>query len=55
MLENSNLLEHESFSDLLWVAFHLPEELEAGPSVIGLPATDLEHIAGDVGRIITKV
>ncbi|MFH1768213.1 MAG: hypothetical protein ABH858_03525, partial [Candidatus Omnitrophota bacterium] len=27
LLENPNLLEHESFSDLLWAIFHLTDEL----------------------------
>ncbi len=27
LLENPNLLEHESFSELLWAVFHLTEEL----------------------------
>ena len=33
LLENPNLLEHERFTDLLWAATHLDEELEARPSV----------------------
>src|SRR4030043_2331058 len=28
LLENPNLLEHESFTNLLWAVFHLTEELE---------------------------
>ena len=27
LLENPNLLEHESFTDLLWAVFHLSDEL----------------------------
>jgi hypothetical protein len=27
LMENPNLLEHESFTDLLWAVFHLVEEL----------------------------
>jgi len=51
LLENPNLLEHESFSDLLWAAFHLVEELEARPSMRDLPDSDLEHIAVDIKRL----
>ncbi len=51
LLENPNLLEHERFTDLLWTAFHLAEELEARPSLRNLPETDLEHIAGDIKRV----
>ncbi len=28
LLENQNLLEHESFTNVLWAVFHLAEELE---------------------------
>ena len=51
LLENSNLLEDERFSDVLWAAFHLNEELEARPTVQDLPETDLQHIAGDIRRL----
>jgi hypothetical protein len=51
LLENPNLLEHESFSDLLWSVFHLNEELEARPSLWNLSQIDLEHLNGDIRRI----
>ena len=51
LLENPNLLEHESFTNLLWATFHLVEELEARPSVKDLPDTDLAHISGDIKRM----
>lgn len=50
LLENPNLLEHDAFTDLLWAVFHLVEELEARSSLEGLPASDLEHLAGDIKR-----
>lgn len=50
LLENPNLLEHESFTDTLWAVFHLAEELEARPGVTDLPATDLAHLGGDIKR-----
>ena len=46
-----HVLEHESFTNLLWATFHLTEELEARPSMDGLPDSDLEHIAGDIKRL----
>jgi len=55
LLENPNLLEHESFTDLLWATFHLAEELEARPSVSNLPDTDLEHIALDIKRMYGRL
>jgi len=51
LLENPNLLEHEHFTDLLWAAFHLAEELEARPSLNDLPEPDLEHITIDIQRL----
>ncbi|MBN1460261.1 MAG: hypothetical protein JXA57_12055 [Armatimonadetes bacterium] len=50
LLENPNLLEHETFTDLLWAVVHLGEELQARPSLEGLPANDLRHLSGDLGR-----
>ncbi|NQT94843.1 MAG: hypothetical protein HQ572_00180 [Candidatus Omnitrophica bacterium] len=50
LLENPNLLEHESFTNLLWAVFHLTEELSFRQDLIGLTDTDLEHVAGDIKR-----
>ena len=51
LLENPSLLEHDRFTDLLWAVTHLDEELEARPSLTGLPDKDLEHLAGDIRRM----
>jgi hypothetical protein len=51
LLENPSLLEHDRFTDLLWAVTHLDEELEARPSLTGLPDKDLDHIAGDIRRM----
>jgi hypothetical protein len=51
LLENPNLLEHESFSDLLWATFHLTEELAHRRDVQSLPETDYQHLGGDVARV----
>lgn len=51
LLENPNLLEHESFSELLWAVFHLTEELAHRADVRELPDTDYEHLAGDMQRV----
>jgi hypothetical protein len=51
LLENPSLLEHDRFTDLLWAVTHLDEELEARPSLIGLPDNDLKHLAGDIQRL----
>jgi hypothetical protein len=51
LLENQNLLEHENFTDLLWAAFHITEELGARESFDHLPPSDKEHINGDIRRV----
>jgi len=50
LLENPNLLEHESFTDLLWAVFHLTDELVHREDVHSLPDTDRAHLAGDMQR-----
>jgi hypothetical protein len=50
LLENPNLLEHESFTDALWAVFHLTEELASRADVRGLPDTDYNHLSGDIKR-----
>ncbi len=53
LLENPMLLEHETFSDLLWSVFHLEEELSARKALEDCPPSDLEHLAGDTQRVYT--
>jgi len=50
LLENQNLLEHETFTDLLWAVFHLMEELAARSDLAAPGRADGEHIAGDIRR-----
>jgi len=50
LLENQNLLEHETFTELLWAVFHLTEELDSRPDVRSLLRPDCDHIAGDIKR-----
>lgn len=50
LLENPNLIEHDSFTDLLWAVFHLLDELEARDTLEGLPESDYEHLKGDTSR-----
>lgn len=50
LLGNPNLLEHESFTDLLWAVFHLEEELAHRECIEGLPADDAAHLSGDMNR-----
>lgn len=50
LLENPLLLEHESFTDVLWAVFHLTEELACRPGFSALPGSDLAHLAADSAR-----
>jgi hypothetical protein len=50
LLENPNLLEHESFTEMLWAVFHLSEELEARTDFSKLPPSDVKHLEGDIKR-----
>lgn len=55
LLENPNLLEHDSFTNLLWAVFHLTEELCLREDFSSCPSTDLEHLAGDIKRAYTLI
>lgn len=50
LLQNPNLLEHESFTDLLWAISHLTEELSHRVDLRNLPNADYEHLVGDIKR-----
>lgn len=55
LLGNQALLEHESFTELLWAVTHLAEELDARPGFDELPAADRAHLAVDVKRAYTQL
>jgi len=50
MFENTNLLEHDTFTDMLWAVFHISDELESRDSLDSLPENDLEHLSIDLER-----
>ena len=50
LLENQNLLEHESFTELLWAVSHLTEELSHRQNLQNLTDADKKHLAGDMRR-----
>jgi len=50
MFANSNLLEHDSFTDMLWALYHLIDELSNRTEIQSLPDTDIDHIKGDIVR-----
>ena len=50
LLENPMLLEHDSFTDLLWAVSHLEQELSCRKDLQKLSAADSSHIEGDIKR-----
>lgn len=50
LLQNQNLLEQETFTELLSAVFPLMEEPEARADATALGPADGEHIAGDIKR-----
>lgn len=50
LLGNQNLLEHETFTELLWAVFHLAEELAFRNDVTRLSKKDMEHLSIDMNR-----
>ena len=55
LLENPNLREHDTFTDLMLAVFHLHDELAARAQVTDLPEKDLAHLAGDIKRAMQWV
>lgn len=50
LLQNPNLLEHDTFTDLLWAITHLTEELACRDQCIDVLDSDLEHLEVDMRR-----
>ncbi|MFC2155996.1 hypothetical protein ACFLRB_05870 [Acidobacteriota bacterium] len=50
MLGNPNLLEHESFTDMLWAISHITEELSLHKDLSRLTGHDLHHLENDIKR-----
>jgi hypothetical protein len=51
LLENSNLMEHESFTDLLWSITHLSEELAMRKDLKKITPHDRDHLNNDIQRV----
>ncbi|QTA90118.1 potassium channel family protein [Desulfonema magnum] len=50
LLENPNILEHESFTQLLRAVFHVKEELAYRDDLRNLQKSDYDHLTGDIQR-----
>jgi hypothetical protein len=53
LLGNQALLEHQTFTDLLWSVTHLAEELQVRGDLDHLPRADRAHLVADVKRAYT--
>lgn len=50
LLENNNLMEHDSFTDMLWAVFHVADELQTRGNLEELTAADYAHLSTDILR-----
>ena len=55
LLENPNLLEHASFTDMLWAVMHLTEELAHRHELSALPEMDYDHLGHDIKRAYSRL
>jgi hypothetical protein len=51
LLMNQNLIENESFTNLVWAVYHLTEEMEHKDDLTDLTKSDLEHLVEDINRV----
>lgn len=50
LMENTQLLEHDTFTDMLWAVFHVTDELESRRELVNLPPKDVAHLMLDIQR-----
>lgn len=55
MFANPNLLEHDTFTDMLWALLHLTDELIARNRMDNLPDSDIQHLAFDINRALSTL
>lgn len=55
LLTNSNLLEHESFTELLWAISHLAQELTYREDLDNLSEQDNRHLEEDMRRVYIRL
>ncbi len=50
MLESSSLMEHDSFTDMLWSVFHIADELQYRKQTPQSAPDDIAHLSNDILR-----
>jgi len=51
LLANPNLLDHDTFTSLLWAVFHLTDELHHRGNLDNISEKDIIHISVDIKRV----
>lgn len=55
LLANPNLLEHDSFTDMLWAVFHVIDELQTRGEFHKHDKDDIDHLSNDILRAYTSL
>ena len=55
MIENPNLIEHDTFTDMLLAVFHVMEELRARGVFYDDRKADMKHLSNDIQRAYKKL
>ena len=55
LLANPNLLEHDSFTDMLWAVFHVIDELQTRGEFDKQDRDDIDHLSNDILRAYTAL
>lgn len=55
LLANPNLLEHDSFTDMLWAVFHIIDELQTRGEFHKQDKDDIDHLSNDILRAYTAL
>ncbi|MDO4540314.1 MAG: hypothetical protein Q4B48_04345 [Syntrophomonadaceae bacterium] len=55
ILENPALMEHESFTRMMWAVFHFCDELRLREDLTRLPRSDQYHIEHDANRALSAL
>ncbi|MEA5084959.1 hypothetical protein SDC9_146037 [bioreactor metagenome] len=55
LLANPNLLEHDSFTDMLWAVFHVIDELQTRGEFDKQDKDDIDHLSNDILRAYTAL
>jgi hypothetical protein len=55
LLENPNLVEHESFTNLLMAILHFTDELANRHFLKRLPESDYKHLSEDIKRVYNQL